>query len=914
MNQLNLFRNVTTTSANTLAPHKTFRSATRAKLFGTSPNQSKCASRFGGFILFAAMCVAMFGFVSSAKAQATGGVHAWGKLFSNEIIIPAEAMNEVSAIAASVWVTSALKNGAVLAWGNNTFGQLDIPADALSGVTAIAGGAYYTIALKDGAVLAWGNNTFGQLDIPDAATSGVTAIAGGHAHTSALKAGAVLAWGNNGNGQCNIPVNALSGVTHIACGDFHTIALKNGEVLAWGRNDDGQCLGTDVSGDPLTSQVSDGTAPVQISGVTLTGVTAIAGGGAHTIALKDGAVLAWGSNGYGQCTIPVAAQSGVFAIGAGGAYSLALSQSPAISSVSPLGGPMTGGTPITITGGYFTGATSVKIDGVDATNVSVVSATSINANAPAGTLGSKTVEVTTPLGTDVKVNAYKYLSSAVLAWGYNAQGQCTIPDAALGGVSAIAGGSEHTIALKNGAVLAWGDDGYGQCTIPDSANSGVSAIAGGSSSEHTIALKDGAVLAWGRNIEDQCDIPDSAKSGVTAIAGGRLHTIALKNGEVLAWGINWFGQCLGTGSDGNPIYSTPTGDPVKIMGEVLTGVSAIAGGDEHTIALKNGEVLAWGNNYYGQCTIPVAAQSGVSAIAGGSGHTIALKNGEVLAWGDNWYGQCLGTGSNGNPITSTPTGDPVKIMGEVLTGVSAIAGGDYHTIALKNGEVLAWGAGKTNETSGGSSGREYGQCNIPDSAKSGVSAIAGGALHTIALKNGEVLAWGNNDNDQCNIPASANSGVSAIACGYAHTIALIGGTDCDINSVSDTDEIAQDPTLDRNGNGNLDRCDIRDNPALDRNVNGIPDSYEIAQNPLLDLNGNGVLDSYEIAQTPALDSNQNGILDLVELATANGQVTTLTSQNAALTAQLNCGDLNGDNEVNGADVGLQLMNYGPCPQ
>ena len=83
------------------------------------------------------------------------------------------------------------------------------------------------------------------------------------------------------------------------------------------------------------------------------------------------------------------------------------------------------------------------------------------------------------------------------------------------------------------------------------------------------------------------------------------------------------------------------------------------------------------------------------------------------------------------------------------------------------------------------------------------------------------------------------------------------------------------------------------------------DSYDIAQNPALDRNLNGVLDSYEIAQTPALDANGNGIPDSVDLAAANAQV-------AALTAQLNCADLNGDGEVNGADVGLQLINYGPC--
>jgi hypothetical protein len=73
--------------------------------------------------------------------------------------------------------------------------------------------------------------------------------------------------------------------------------------------------------------------------------------------------------------------------------------------------------------------------------------------------------------------------------------------------------------------LAWGYNGYGQCTIPASANRGVSAIAGGS--QHAIALKDGAVLAWGDNSIGQCNIPPSAKSGVSAIAGGYYYTIAL---------------------------------------------------------------------------------------------------------------------------------------------------------------------------------------------------------------------------------------------------------------------------------------------------------------------------------------------------------------------------------------------------
>jgi alpha-tubulin suppressor-like RCC1 family protein len=45
--------------------------------------------------------------------------------------------------------------------------------------------------------------------------------------------------------------------------------------------------------------------------------------------------------------------------------------------------------------------------------------------------------------------------------------QLSIPDAALSGVSAIAGGGYHTIALKNGDIFAWGDNSQGQRTILD---------------------------------------------------------------------------------------------------------------------------------------------------------------------------------------------------------------------------------------------------------------------------------------------------------------------------------------------------------------------------------------------------------------------------------------------------------------
>jgi hypothetical protein len=63
-----------------------------------------------------------------------------------------------------------------------------------------------------------------------------------------------------------------------------------------------------------------------------------------------------------------------------------------------------------------------------------------------------------------------------------------------------------------------------------------------------------------------------------------------------------------------------------------SGVTAIAAGQYHTVALKSdGTVVAWGDNYYGQTNVPVAAQSGVTAIAAGGYHTVAIVGAAVAA-------------------------------------------------------------------------------------------------------------------------------------------------------------------------------------------------------------------------------------------------------------------------------------------
>jgi len=87
------------------------------------------------------------------------------------------------------------------------------------------------------------------------------------------------------------------------------------------------------------------------------------------------------------------------------------------------------------------------------------------------------------------------------------------------------------------------------------------------------------------------------------------------------------------------------------------------------LALKSdGTVTAWGYNNFGQATVP-AGLSGVTAIAAGDFHSLALKSdGTVVAWGANQT-------FDGSPSlqATVPTG---------LSGVTSIAGGGYHSLAV----------------------------------------------------------------------------------------------------------------------------------------------------------------------------------------------------------------------------------------
>jgi formylglycine-generating enzyme required for sulfatase activity/CxxC motif-containing protein (DUF1111 family)/subtilisin-like proprotein convertase family protein len=90
-------------------------------------------------------------------------------------------------------------------------------------------------------------------------------------------------------------------------------------------------------------------------------------------------------------------------------------EAPAITSLSPASGSTDGGTLITITGTNLTGTSSVTIGGVAATNLVVVSTSTITATTPAGTAGAKNVVVTSPWGQGTLTNGFTYFAQPTIS-------------------------------------------------------------------------------------------------------------------------------------------------------------------------------------------------------------------------------------------------------------------------------------------------------------------------------------------------------------------------------------------------------------------------------------------------------------------------------------------------------------------
>ncbi|MEX2236826.1 MAG: protein kinase [Dehalococcoidia bacterium] len=342
-------------------------------------------------------------------------------------------------------------------------------------------------------------------------------------------------------------------------------------------------------------------------------------------------------------------------------------------------------------------------------------------------------------------------------------GPITVPG--LGGVASVSAGYRHSLALlDDGTVMAWGIDTVGQlgdgpnsveeCTSGDGTFAcsttpvqvggltGVSAVSAGGL--HSLALlADGTVATWGDDgfgqlahgsAPDQCGaVPCSSTpeiipglTDVVAIAAGFGHSLAVRSdGTVVAWGWDQHGQ-LGDG-DGSAAQCAngpcaPT--PVEVSG--LANVSNVAAGGGHSLALlDDGTVMAWGWDAFGQlgdgpdvvgscgglaCSpLPVqvpGVDDAVAIGAGGGGSVALLGDGIVVAWGEDAAGQVGDGPDSAAACDDTPDCSPSPTAVTGLAGVTQVAAGDDHMLALVDGNALAWGDDSSGKLGNGSTEEE----------------------------------------------------------------------------------------------------------------------------------------------------------------------------------------------------------------
>lgn len=199
-------------------------------------------------------------------------------------------------------------------------------------------------------------------------------------------------------------------------------------------------------------------------------------------------------------------------------------------------------------------------------------------------------------------------------------------------VTGVACGSAHCIAVTSeGQPYGWGSDVNGQLGLggPEAGNGSVvpapmlissfrghvveKVWCGGDAS---FALTSNASLfSWGSNLygqlgqgHDRTSAPtphsvvalDATK--MSCLAVGRMHTLAVVEGTVWSWGRGCHGQ-LGTGT--HPSMNRPrlvTSIDAAVNRAPIASVSC---GDNHSAALtKDGRIVTWGCNLYGQLGYP----------------------------------------------------------------------------------------------------------------------------------------------------------------------------------------------------------------------------------------------------------------------------------------------------------------------
>ena len=530
------------------------------------------------------------GFKHACALLDGGTVHCWGTNAYGQlgdgsatgsssitnVPVLVNGLNDVIAMAASSDTTCAVtRPGSVFCWGvngglfgngNNLGSSTPVRIGTLDDVTSISAGSGHICALRrGGGVTCWGGNHDGNgsvtgavggpewaaINLPPTIIDGAqgavyVAVGRSSANSCAIFADSTVGcWGTflSADRSTRIAVHGLSEVTSISAGLNHSCAVQvSGAVLCWGSNGYGQ-LGNGM-------ERSSGL-PLKVLGLPLS--VGVAAGQSHTCSAgQDGRAWCWGSNTFGQLgdgtlvnrlqAVAVQGTSGVRAVVAGGGRSCALLSSGSVQC-------------------WGSGRYGELGDG-----------RSVSSNVPVMVSG---------ITNAIAIAASETSTCAVLAdgavwcWGFDNNGSMgTVPT-----VSSVASTPARMSGL--GSVQSISASAYDRfCTL----------------------LRDGNIFCWNTNLYGEAGgarfvngvaIPASGILAAKNVAAGALHTcVVLAAGQTKCFGRNNHGQ-LGTRSSGNTSF------PTNVEG--VNGATSVVAGANHSCALlSDASVACWGANYYGQ--------------------------------------------------------------------------------------------------------------------------------------------------------------------------------------------------------------------------------------------------------------------------------------------------------------------------